>query len=150
MFWLCKNKLRNIISVYLQILNLNFARILGIWSAKMSFIMPLIKIREQSRKASSPYFSWAQFIILVIDSLMYPEICIELQSRMNCLSFQALNDYIFVKYWWFSKSVYKPRIFAELKHKYTWNACLMNKIVRADISDNSFLADFKNQPYIWF
>ena len=32
----------------------------------MSFLVPILKIREQKREASSPYFSWAQFIISVM------------------------------------------------------------------------------------
>ena len=32
----------------------------------MSFLVPILKIREQRREASSPYFSWAQYIIPVL------------------------------------------------------------------------------------
>ena len=59
----------------------------------MSFLVPILKIREQRREASSPYFSWAQYIIFV----MWNALLILLNINQCVLAEIKINESLFSK-----------------------------------------------------
>ena len=89
---------------------------MDIWSVRICFLVPTLKIREQKREASSPYFSWAKYIILVIYKLFLKiRIAINASEVKELLIYTFLNQIFMIII--FLSNLYKGLLFSQFSLK---------------------------------